>query len=40
MQSPEPMPPPRAPIDPYEGRPAPRQAVPGYWGERLAWVAG
>jgi hypothetical protein len=40
MQTPEPMPPPRAPIDPYEGRPAPRTTVPGYWGERLAWIAG
>jgi hypothetical protein len=34
------MVPPRAPIDPHEGRPAPRQPVSGYWGERLAWVAG
>src|SRR5438874_13803359 len=39
MQTPEPMLPPRSP-DPYEGRPAPRQAVSGYWGERLAWIAG
>ena len=40
MQTPEPMLPPRT-SDPYEGRPAPRQAVPaGYWGERLAWIAG
>jgi hypothetical protein len=31
--------PPRA-EDRYEGRAAPRPAVPGYWGERLAWVAG
>jgi hypothetical protein len=22
------------------GRPAPRHVVPGYWGERLAWIAG
>ena len=37
---PEPMVPPRSPADPYEGRPAPRQVVTGYWGERLAWIAG
>jgi hypothetical protein len=40
MQTPEPMVPPRSSSDPYEGRPAPRQEVPGYWGERLAWIAG
>ena len=40
MQTPEPMVPPRPSADPEERRPAPRQAVPGYWGERLAWVAG
>ena len=39
MQTPEPMVPPRSSADPYEGRPAPRQAVSGYWGERLAWIA-
>src|SRR5436853_2118126 len=39
MQTPEPMVPSRS-SDPYEGRPDPRQAVPGYWGERLAWIAG
>jgi hypothetical protein len=39
MQTPEPMPPPRA-REPGEGRPAPRASAPGYWGERLAWVAG
>ena len=38
MQTPEPLPPPRR--DPYDVRPAPRQPAPGYWGERLAWVAG
>ena len=38
MQSPEPMPPQRS-SDPLEGRPA-RAAAPGYWGERLAWIAG
>src|SRR3984893_17286868 len=39
MQSPEPMPS-RSTSDPYEGRPSSRQPVPGYWGERLAWIAG
>ena len=39
MQTPEPMLPPRAPGEPYEQR-APRQPMPGYWGERLAWIAG
>jgi len=39
MQTPEPMVPPRG-ADPTEGRQAPQAAVPGYWGERLAWVAG
>src|SRR3954469_20465198 len=39
MQTPEPMLPPRSP-DPLEGRPAARAAAPGYWGERLAWIAG
>src|SRR3984893_8853153 len=38
MQSPEPMPP-RSTSDPYEGRPASRQPVPGYWGEPLAGIA-
>jgi hypothetical protein len=33
------MPPPRA-SDASEGRPAVRASMPGYWGERLAWVAG
>ena len=40
MQTPEPMLPSRPVADPAEGRPAPRQTVPGYWSERLAWVAG
>ena len=40
MQTPEPMLPSRTPAEAYEGRPAPRQAAPGYLGERLAWVAG
>lgn len=43
MQSPEPSVQPRR--DPYEPRPAvrppaPGYSVPGYWGERLAWVSG
>jgi hypothetical protein len=40
MQTPEPLPPPRASPDPLEPRPQGRPAVPGYWGERLAWIAG
>jgi hypothetical protein len=40
MQTPEPMLPSRPAADPYEGHAAPRPAVPGYWSERLAWVAG
>jgi hypothetical protein len=36
MQTPEPIGPPAA-----EERPStPRPAVPGYWGDRLAWTAG
>jgi hypothetical protein len=31
--------PPRAPAGP-ERRPSPRPVVPGYWGERFAWIAG
>ena len=34
------MPPPSAAPGPREPRPAPRPIVPGYWSERLAWVAG
>jgi hypothetical protein len=37
VQTPEPMP---TRPDPYEPRPVARQPVPGYWGERLAWIAG
>jgi hypothetical protein len=37
VQSPEPLPPQR---DPYETPAARGQYVPGYWGERLVWVAG
>ena len=40
MQTPEPLPPSRAAADPLAPRPAPRAPVPGYWGERLAWIAG
>jgi hypothetical protein len=40
MQTPEPVRPPRAPSESYEGRPQPRAIVPAYWGERVAWVAG
>ena len=40
MQTPEPMLPPRPSAETYEPRPTPRPAVPGYWGERLAWIAG
>ena len=39
MQSPEPTVPQRG-GDPTGGRPLPRQPMPGYWGERLAWIAG
>ena len=41
MQSPEPLLPPRPPVEqPYGPRVAPRPVIPGYWGERLAWIAG
>jgi hypothetical protein len=40
MQSPEPMIPQRPGGDPYDQRPQPRPELPGYWGERLAWIAG
>ena len=39
MQTPEPLPPSSSP-DRAEGRAAPRAVAPGYWGERLAWIAG
>lgn len=39
MQTPEPLLP-RVPAGPPERRPAARPVVPGYWGERLAWIAG
>ncbi len=40
MQTPEPTYPPDRPIDPLEPRHGSRAVVPGYWGERLAWIAG
>ena len=39
MQTPEPMLPPRPQDEPAD-RPLRGAAVPGYWGERLAWIAG
>jgi hypothetical protein len=39
MQTPEPMLPPRS-AEQVESRQAARAAAPGYWGERLAWIAG
>jgi hypothetical protein len=38
VESPEPWPTTRD--DAYEPRPTPRQPVPGFWGERIAWIAG
>ena len=40
MQSPEPLLPPSRTAGGPERPPAPRPLVPGYWGERLAWIAG
>ena len=40
MQTPEPLPPHRPEPEPSRPRQTARQLVPGYWGERLAWVAG
>ena len=34
------MPPSRTPQEHAAPRPAPRPVVPGYWGERLAWISG
>jgi hypothetical protein len=39
VQTPEPLLPP-SPAPGPDRRPLPRQVVPGYWGERLAWIAG
>ena len=38
VQAPEP--PPTTRRDPYEPQPTRAQHVPGYWGERLAWISG
>jgi len=38
VQSPEPLPTTRR--DPNEPQPTRAQHVPGYWGERLAWISG
>lgn len=40
MQTPDPLLPPSRTAGVPERRPAPRPLVPGYWGERLAWIAG
>ena len=32
--------PPRPPPEPMNARPSPRPVVPGYWGERAAWISG
>ena len=40
MQTPEPAYPPDLGPDRLEPRHGSRAVVPGYWGERLAWVAG
>ena len=39
MQTPEPLLPPHT-TPSSDRRPLPRPVVPGYWGERLAWIAG
>ena len=39
VQTPEPMPHSPVPEQPAP-RPAARPVIPGYWGERLAWVSG
>jgi len=40
VQTPEPLPPNRAEPEPDRPRQPARSLVPGYWGERLAWVSG
>lgn len=40
MQTPEPPYPPDFPVDPHEPRHGSGAVVSGYWGERLAWIAG
>jgi hypothetical protein len=39
VQTPEPSYPPDRPVE-FEPRHGSRAVVPGYWGERLAWIAG
>jgi hypothetical protein len=39
VQTPEPLLPPHT-TPTADRRPLPRPVVPGYWGERLAWIAG
>jgi hypothetical protein len=40
VQTPEPLLPPSRTAPGPERRAAPRTVIPGYWGERLAWIAG
>ena len=40
VQTPEPMLPPDLQGDPLAPRHGSRSVTPGYWGERLAWIAG
>jgi hypothetical protein len=40
VQTPEPSYPPDSSAGPPEPRHGSRAVVPGYWGERMAWVAG
>jgi hypothetical protein len=40
VQTSEPLYPPDRPTDPPEPRHGSHPVVPGYWGERLAWIAG
>jgi len=40
VQTPEPTHRPELPVDPLERRHGARAVVPGYWAERLAWIAG
>jgi len=40
VQTPEPTSRPDLPVDPLEPQHGSRAVVSGYWGERLAWIAG
>jgi hypothetical protein len=40
VQAPEPTARPDLPVDPLEPQHGSRSVVTGYWGERLAWIAG